>query len=168
MTLKRSLRYFWLKLRRLQDNPQKLAWGMALGVFIAMTPTIPLHTIMALTLAPLLRVSVVTAYMGIWVSNPLTLAPLYYLAYEIGRRFLFRGDHLVLPQTLDLHAVLDLVWRGGLALQLGGLILAVPSGLAAYFLTLWALRRYRRQRPSKRHFVLPGSPNGPAAPGSKA
>jgi uncharacterized protein (DUF2062 family) len=169
MNLKRSLRYSWLKFRRLNDSPQKLAWGMALGVFIGVTPTIPLHTIMGLALAPLLRVSPVTTFLGmVWVSNPLTIAPLYYLAYEVGSRLLFRGDHLVLPQTLDLHAILDLVWRGGLALQLGGLILALPSALLAYILTLWAVRRFRRARSPKVHFVFPDSSNNPAAPGSEA
>ncbi|MEW6386778.1 MAG: DUF2062 domain-containing protein [Thermodesulfobacteriota bacterium] len=146
MTVKRTLRYFWLKFRRLQGSPQKLAWGMFLGVFIGMTPTIPLHSILALTLAPLLRISPVTAYLGIWVSNPVTMVPLYVIAYEVGRRILFRGEHIRFPETLDLHNILDFVWRGGLALQVGGLIIALPAAIIAYFLTLWVVQRYERRR----------------------
>jgi uncharacterized protein (DUF2062 family) len=148
MTLKRTLRYCWLKFRRLQGSPQKLAWGMALGVFIGMTPTLPLHTILALTLAPLLRISPLTAYLGIWVSNPITMVPLYLIAYEVGRLVLLRGEHIRLPETFDLPNLLDFVWRGGLALQVGGLIIALPSAIIAYFLTLWVVRRYRRRHPA--------------------
>jgi hypothetical protein len=48
MTLRRILRYQWLKFLRLQEDPRKLAWGMALGVFIGITPTIPFHLVAAL------------------------------------------------------------------------------------------------------------------------
>lgn len=146
MTLKRTLKYCWLKLRRLQGDPKKLAWGMALGVFIGVTPTLPFHTIIALTLAAFLRISLVTAYMGIWISNPLTWVPQYLLAYEVGRRLLFRGAPLRLPDHLDFSSCFDLLWRGGLALQVGGLIIAVPPAVASYFLTLWAVKRYRQRR----------------------
>ncbi|MBM4285148.1 MAG: DUF2062 domain-containing protein [Deltaproteobacteria bacterium] len=146
MKLRRTLRYWWLKLRRLQGDPRKLALGMALGIFIGFTPTIPFHTVMALALAPLLRVSVVTAVMGVWLCNPLLQPPLYLASYAVGRRLLFRGDTLKLPETWDLSSVLDLLWRGGLALQVGGVLIAIPPAVAAYFITLWIIRNYRGQR----------------------
>ncbi len=166
MTLKRRLRYCWLKFRRLQGNPQKLAWGMALGVFIGMTPTIPFHTVMALTMAPLLRVSPVTAYLGIWVSNPITIVPHYLLCYEIGCLVFLRGECLHLPKTFDIHSMLHLIWQGGLTLQLGGLILALPSAVIAYFLTLWGIKRYRKGRGGRiPKFVISSSSNHPQASG---
>jgi hypothetical protein len=146
MTLRRTLRYWWLKLRRLQGDPRKLALGMALGIFIGVTPTIPFHTVLALALAPLLRVSVVTAVMGVWLCNPLIQPAIYLASYAVGRRLLFRGDALQLPEIWDLSSVLDLLWRGGLALQVGGVLLAIPPAVASYFLTLWVIRSYRRQR----------------------
>ena len=146
MNLKRTLKYHWLKFRRLQGNPQKLALGAALGVFIGVTPTIPFHTIAILALAPLLRVSVITGYMGIWVSNPVTWVPQYLLAYEVGRHLLFRGEPLRIPEHADISAFLDLLWRGGLALQVGGVIIALPPAIIAYFATLWAVKRYRQRR----------------------
>lgn len=146
MNLRRTLRYYWLKFKRLQDSPQKLAWGMALGVFVGVTPTVPFHTVTVLFLAPLLRVSPVTAVMGICIMNPVTMAPLYFAAYKIGKLILFRQAPLNFPETVDFYTVLDLLWRGGLALQVGGLIIALPPAIIAYFLTLWAVKRYRRIR----------------------
>jgi uncharacterized protein len=161
MTPKRILKYHWLKFRRLQGDPRRLAWGAALGVFIGVTPTIPFHTILALTLAPLLRVSMITAYMGIWISNPVTWVPQYLLAYEVGRYLLFRGEPLNIPAHVDLAAFLDLLWRGGLSLQVGGVIIALPPAIAAYFFTLWAVKRYRRRRTrlvQRVHLIPPDCP----------
>ncbi len=161
MTLRRVLKYYWVRLTRLRGDPRKLAWGMALGVFVGITPTVPFHMVTVLTLAPLLRISVVTAYMGIWVMNPVTIAPLYYLAYEVGRRLLFPGEALRLPEAWTWQAALDVLWRGGLALQVGGVIIALPPAVASYFLTLWAVRRYRRRRFCEAPGVPPLSPDAP-------
>jgi len=138
---------------------------MALGVFIGVTPTIPFHTVLALSLAPLLRVSVVTAYLGIWISNPLTWVPQYLLAYEVGCWLLFGGEPLYIPEQVDLAAFLHLLWRGGLALQVGGLVIAVPPAVASYFLTLWVVKRYRRTRARNKSRVGLFSSEHPAASG---
>lgn len=159
MTLRRCLRYHWLRFTRLRGDPRRLAWGMALGVFIGITPTVPFHSVAALTLAPLLRVSVVTAYMGIWIMNPVTIAPLYYLAYEVGRLLLFPEGGLALPATWTWRAALEVLWRGGLALQVGGVIIALPPAVASYFLTLWVVRRHRRRRGYEAAGVQPFSPD---------
>jgi uncharacterized protein (DUF2062 family) len=167
MTVKRRIRYYWLKFKRLQGDPRKLAWGMALGVFIGVTPTVPFHTIMALTLAPLLRISPVTAYLGIWVMNPLTMAPLYWAAYKVGR-LLLSQTRPAIPAVLDFSARLEIFWHNGLALQLGGLILALPAAIISYFLTLWVVRRYRQHKARKIASVLhlsqtPSAPSRPDA-----
>jgi uncharacterized protein (DUF2062 family) len=146
MNIRRTIKCQWLKFRRLQGDPKKIALGAALGVFIGITPTIPFHTVLLLILAPLLRVSLIAGYMGIWISNPLTWVPQYLAAYEVGALLLFRGDSLVIPEHANLAAYLHLIWRGGLALQVGGLIIAVPAALLTYFITLWAVRRYRRRQ----------------------
>ncbi len=167
MTIRRTIRYHWLKFKRLQGDPRKLAWGMALGVFIGITPTVPFHTIMALTLAPLLRISVVTTYLGIWVMNPLTMAPLYWAAYKVGKLLLaqHRPD---IPMALDFQARLQILWHNGLALQLGGVIIALPPAIISYFLTLWVVQRYRQQKARKAAGVLRLSQNPPASPGPEA
>jgi uncharacterized protein len=149
MNLRRKIRYCFIRLRRLKGDPKKIAWGMALGVFIGVTPTIPFHMISALALAHLLRISRVAAVMGCWVSNPITVPPLYYFSFKLGKWLLYPNETLTLPQSVDLREFLHLGWQVNLALQTGGLILAVPQGLAAFFLTLWAIQRYRARKPSQ-------------------
>jgi uncharacterized protein (DUF2062 family) len=168
MSLKRALRYQWLKFLRLQDDPRKLAWGMALGVFIGMTPTVPFHTVAALTLAPLLRISPVTAFVGIQICNPLTIPPFYLAAYKVGQYLLHQGAPLAIPETYTYTDLLYLLWQGGLALQVGGVVLAVPPALVSYFLTLWAVQRYRRRKAQRAVIVIPLSQNPPQPPGPEA
>ena len=168
MSFRRALRYQWLKFLRLQDDPRQLAWGMALGVFIGVTPTVPFHTVAALTLAPLLRISPVTAFVGIQICNPLTIPPFYLAAYKVGQYLLQQGAPLAIPETYTYTDLLYLLWQGGLALQVGGVVLGVPPALIAYFLTLWVVQRYRRRKAQRAVSVIPLSQNPPQPPGPEA
>ena len=163
MRILRTLKYHWLQIRRLKGDPKKLALGLAIGIFVGLTPTLPFHTFMILALAPLFRASLLAAYLGIWISNPLTWVPQYLLSYEVGQYLLFRGEALRIPAHINLSALLNLLWRGGLALQVGGLIIAVPPAIASYFLTLWAIKRYRQRRARSLQRVPLIPPDGPEA-----
>jgi uncharacterized protein (DUF2062 family) len=168
MSLRRALRYHWLKFLRLQEDPKRIAGGMALGVFIGITPTIPFHTVAVLSLAALFRLSPVTAFIGIQVGNPLTVAPIYLTAYKVGQFFLYRGKPLNFPQTFSYEAWLQVLWQGGVALQVGGIIIAIPPAIAAYCLTLWIVQRYQRRKAQRATDVLNLSQNPPATPGPEA
>ncbi len=168
MTLRRVLRYQWLKFLRLQGDPRKLAGGMALGVFIAFTPTIPFHTIGALALAALLGVSPVTAFLGIQICNPLTIPPIYVAAYKVGQFLLYRGQPLVFPTTSSYEAWLQVLWQGGVSLQVGGVIIGILPAIASYFLTLWIVQHYRRRKAAKALRVLRLSQNPPEPSGPEA
>jgi uncharacterized protein (DUF2062 family) len=168
MDLRRLFRYHWLKFRRLQENPRRIAAGMALGVFIGITPTIPFHTVIVLSLAALLRVSPVTAFLGIQIGNPLTIVPIYIASYKIGQFLLYRGKPLVFPETFSFKAWMDVLWQGGVALQVGGVVLAIPPAIISYFVTLWIVQRYRRHKAAKALSVLDLSQDPPAASGPEA
>jgi uncharacterized protein len=164
ISLRRKIRFCYLRFRRLKGNPQKIALGLALGVFIGVTPTIPFHTILALAFSYVLGISRVAAVMGVWISNPITIPPLYYGSFVIGKKILYPHLNVSLPQLVDLRDLIRLGWEINLSLQLGGLILAFPAAILAYFFTLWALKRYRQQKPplSNRALHLPQNPLPPA------
>ena len=46
--LQRTFKFYYLKFVRLQGAPSVLARGVAVGTFIAVTPTIPFHVVLAL------------------------------------------------------------------------------------------------------------------------
>lgn len=61
------------RLKHLQGDPHRIALGMAVGVFIGVTPTFPFHTMLALAIATLMRGSPAAAAIGVWFGNPLTM-----------------------------------------------------------------------------------------------
>jgi uncharacterized protein (DUF2062 family) len=61
--------------------------AFSIGLLIAFLPT-PGHTVIAILLALAFRVNIPVAALSTWVSNPLTMGPMYYFAYRLGRRLL--------------------------------------------------------------------------------
>jgi hypothetical protein len=145
----RTARFIYIKLKRLTGDSATLARGVALGIFIGITPTIPLHTISILILSFPLRASKLSALLAsVMASNPLTFFPTYYFSWRI-------GDWLM-PGILNwgkIDAIMVSIKNGaGFAtmiselsrlgfdaltvMLLGGSILAAPFALIGYFLSL--------------------------------
>ncbi len=61
--------------------------AFALGLFVAYMP-FPGHPLLAALAALALRVNIPVAALTTFVSNPLTLGPMYFLAYRTGRALL--------------------------------------------------------------------------------
>lgn len=57
--------------------------GFSLGLFIAFTP-IPAHTLLGVLLALVLKVNIPATIIGTLLMNPLTFAPMFWLAYRVG------------------------------------------------------------------------------------
>jgi len=126
---------FLRQLEELRGKPHEIALGMAIGVFIGITPTIPLHTILAVSLALLVRGSKLAAALGVWVGNPLSIPFFYYGSYRIGKLVLgFPG--ISLPEDRSLLAMASLGGKIVGAMLLGGVILGIIPAIVAYVLTL--------------------------------
>jgi len=77
-------------------NRRNVARAFALGLFLAFLP-LPVHLILAVALALALRLNIPVAVTGTLLANPLTVVPMYVLAYWVGchllgvpeRRFAF-------------------------------------------------------------------------------
>ncbi|MDU9049821.1 MAG: DUF2062 domain-containing protein [Candidatus Electrothrix sp. Rat3] len=161
LNIRRASRYYYLRFIRLQDSPSSLAIGSALGAAIAVTPTLPLHTICIIGITLLLRVNTLAALMaGTIISNPLTFAAQYYFSWKIGS--------ILLPGRLDwdqLHGTLILVRQSSflegikimgqlgfdaiLVLQTGGLVVAIPLGIVTYLITIRFFLRLQKRRQQK-------------------
>lgn len=162
MKFRRTLRYYYLRFIRLQGDPGSLARGVALGLFIGVTPTLPLHTILIVLLAGLLRSNLIAALLAATVvSNPLTFVPQYYLSWKVGNS-ITAGDlcwervsgliHMITNNagfTAILKTTIDLGFETVSILLLGGCILAAPLAFMGYvssFRFFDAVRRKRREK----------------------
>ena len=154
----RVVKYYTLKFKRLRGDPHSLALGTAIGVFIGISPTVPLHTVMIIGITLALRASTLAALLlTMVVSNPLTMAPLYYLCWLVGDMVLpgrLTWDRiLVVLETLKNSGFMDsltlLSQLGGNAIVVmlaGGVIIGLPLAIASYFLS----RRFFIQIQQKR------------------
>ncbi len=66
-------------------EPEKVAGGMAIGVAIGLTPTIPLHLVLGVFIAFLLGKSKLAAALGSQVANPFFFPFIYILDYRLGQ-----------------------------------------------------------------------------------
>ena len=81
----------WIKLLgpRLQEpglwhiNRKSCSGGVAVGIFCAFIP-IPFQMLFAAIGAVLFRSNILVAVPTVWISNPLTMPPLFYFCYLVG------------------------------------------------------------------------------------
>jgi uncharacterized protein len=146
------------RLLALDDPPERTALAFSVGVFIAFSPFLGLHTIAATVFAFLFRFNKVAIYSGTFVNNPfLTLVPIILASYAVGAFLL--GRPLALPPGgLELlrephlltapywHALFEQFWGVLLPFTLGGMVLSVVCSLAAYPVTLRLLRANQRRK----------------------
>ena len=148
------------RLLAIDDPPERTALAFSIGVFIAFSPFLGLHTIMATFIAFVFRFNKIAIYTGTFLNNPpLTLVPIIVASYAVGA--LFMGRPLSIPdEGLELlknpHIFSGDYYRKLFVeslnilepFALGGMILSVVCSLVAYPLTLRALRAYRRRKPT--------------------
>ncbi|MDD5772164.1 MAG: DUF2062 domain-containing protein, partial [bacterium] len=135
MNPKQWLITFYRRFISLKGEPRTIALGMALGVFIGVTPTIPFHTVLIIIFGVMFRLNITSAYLGSWlISNPVTI-PLFYVSqYHLGRLLLgARVDDIVLHD----YSIYNIVGTGGdiaMPLLLGGVLMAPLFAVPAYFI----------------------------------
>ncbi|MFC1567505.1 DUF2062 domain-containing protein [Thermodesulfobacteriota bacterium] len=140
-----SIRAFIANAKTLQGDPHYVAVGMAIGVFIGITPTIPLHTVIAVALAFVLRGSKPAAIIGVWFANPITIPLFYWASYEIGMFLLGKS----IPFDVKYESIGKLLELGldvTVAMIAGGAILGILPGIAAYFITRKIFTKIRSRK----------------------
>ncbi len=87
----RAFYYVRHRVNRLPDTPEKIARGVAAGVFAAFTPFYGLHFITAFIVAWVIRGNFIASAIGTFFGNPLTYVPIGVVALETGH-FLLGGS----------------------------------------------------------------------------
>ena len=146
------------RLLAIDDPPERTALAFSIGVFIAFSPFLGLHTIMATALALTFRFNKIAIYTGTFINNPFfTLVPIIIASYAVGAFVL--GRPLELPdEGLELltnphifsgdyyRRIFIESWNIVWPFSVGGMVLSVVCSVLAYPLTLRALRAYRRRK----------------------
>lgn len=86
----RSIRYIFLRLKRVPSSPHRIALGAAIGVFAVFTPFLGLQLVLAGVLSLLLGGSIVASFLSSFVGNPLTYPIIWFSTFNLGKVLL--GD----------------------------------------------------------------------------
>jgi uncharacterized protein (TIGR03546 family) len=144
MFFKDRIREFYNRFISLKGAPGEIATGMAIGVFIGVTPTIPFHTVSIVFLCLLFRQNMTAAILGATcVSNPVTIPVFYLVQYELGRLLLNYENFKVTFNDYSLKSIVGLGWNILYPLQVGGLLMAIVFTIPAYIITYRAVSALR-------------------------
>jgi len=151
----------------LHGSSEAIALGAAVGVFVAFTPTVGLQMLLAALLATLVGANRPAAVIPPWITNPVTIPPIFGLAYWLGSFFRSGPAPAEVYQRLGAlarslgelswyafhHRLTEFLKVGAevfVPMLIGGVILGTFFGAITYPVMLWAVRRYRRRRARRR------------------
>ena len=125
-----------------------MAGAVAVGLFVAWVP-IPLQMVLAAAAAILFRTNMALSVVLVWISNPVTIPPMFYFAYLVGTWVI--GEP---PQDFEFHLTFEWLanelassWKPFLT---GCFILASSSSIIGYIavsqLWIYAVKKQRSKR----------------------
>ncbi len=162
MNPKRFFKYFYLKFLRLKGDPQSLAGGIAIGVFLGIMPIMPFQTILVVLATVVTRTSTIAAVLSSFlVANPLTYVPQYYFSTMIGNALTpYDLTWSRIKEAMDLMSqdpgfykslriLVELGYESVIVIVVGGMILAIPFTLASYYISLPVFQKIKKRREQK-------------------
>jgi uncharacterized protein (DUF2062 family) len=149
------------RLLAIDDPPERTALAFSIGVFIAFSPLLGLHTIMATFLAFVFRFNKIAIYAGTFLNNPpFTLVPIIILSYAVGAFIM--GRPLSIPEegvrllkNPDIFSgdyyrqIFVQSWFIVEPFAVGATVLSVVCSVMAYPITLKMLRVYRNRKANR-------------------
>lgn len=149
MNPRKRLRYIYDHFISLRVEPKNIAFGMAIGIFIGVTPTIPFHTILIIICTFILKQNFTTAYLGSWlIMNPVTIPFFYVAQYSLGKFLLGNTIAPVVFTDYSIYTIMETGWCVAYPLLLGGFLMAPVFAIPAYFITYKAVVAIREKHTS--------------------
>lgn len=147
---------------KINDPPEKIAFAFAIGVFVAFSPLLGLHFILACVLAMVFRLRIRVALLGCAVGNPWTMPFIYGGSFFLGNRiiktktpfnlnyFISIADQLGASiVSLDFGSfkvsILKLMTIA-LPFTVGTLVLGLISSVLSYIIIILLFNRYNKRR----------------------
>lgn len=129
----------------METHPAGIARGIAVGLMASLTPIFGFQMIALVLGCTLLRANFLAAFLISWISNPFTVAPLYWSYHQIGRA-LFSSMPLFGTSQPYMQGLGDEV----IFVALGSAVVSIPCTILGYLLTYRiahgiALRRQRQR-----------------------
>lgn len=153
--VKRRIRLIYLKILRLDDPPERIASGAAIGVLMGILPTFGLGGLFALALAFVLRANKAAAVLGTFIMNPVT-SPFFWTLSIVTGSVILRQDYNTMLSKFRGESLLKGAERVYMVFLTGNIILCVVFTAASYYLVKKTVIRHRKHKAEKRLARLEG------------
>jgi len=127
-------------------NRRSISKAFAVGLFFAFVP-VPFQMLLAAPGAVIFSANMPLSIALVWITNPLTMAPIYYACYKLGAWILGVGIEQNFVMSLEyVWEVFNVIWQPFL---LGCLVVSVVSSFIGYW-TIQLIYRFKAYRRVKR------------------
>ena len=141
---------FYYQLILAREAPKRIASGIAIGVFIAWSPLLGIHTVLCILLAFIFRASKTASILGSLLCNPITIPFIFFIDYEVGilicNLLKINYSHMLLSDFKNV----DLLKTGMevfVPALIGSVILGIINAIPAYFLSkIYFTRIFNEQK----------------------
>lgn len=145
MKIVREIKEFFITLVELNNTPHEIALGVAVGVFIGITPLYGFHTVLAVLFAMLIpRTHKVAIIIGSNISIPVTAPFISWTGYQIGKFLLnksYPDIELSSLKHFNYSGIVDILYP----LFLGSFVLGIIGGFVFYFIILCTIKKKREK-----------------------
>jgi uncharacterized protein (DUF2062 family) len=125
-------------------NRRSVSLAFAIGLWAMYTPPLPWQMVIAAIGAIYFNANLPIAVALVWITNPFTWAPLYYLAYLVGALTLGM-EHFSFERFSEVFSI-EKAWELGAPLLLGCFILMNVGAVVGYFGIQFLWRRSVRHQ----------------------
>lgn len=168
----RAAQYVKHRVQRLPDKPERIARGIAAGVFTVFTPFYGFHFLTAAICAKLIRGNIIAALLATFVGNPLTYVPIAAISLETGHFLLGDRKHMTpemhesiggrfadaysalhhnfiaifTDDTMNWYWLAKFYHEVFLPYMIGGIIPGIVFGAIGFYISLPVIRAYQQRR----------------------
>ncbi len=127
-----------------RESPHRIAIAFATGIFIGMSPLLGIHTVLGIAVAWQFRLNRLVTLIGVYVTNPWTIVPIYTFGTWTGAKIL--GMHDLLPDIdwnhISMQGLLAEFRHLVLPFILGSTLLGAIAAIVSYILVYRAVKSY--------------------------
>lgn len=144
----RRAKLVYYRILRLEDPPERIARGAAIGVFMGVLPTFGLGALLSLAAAFALKANKAAAILGSLIMNPLTAPFFWALSAFVGSFLLQENYSSIYANIKDEGLVTGAGWAYAVFL-IGNAIVTVLTTAVSYYIVKHTVIRHRRRKAEK-------------------
>ncbi|MBI5643697.1 MAG: DUF2062 domain-containing protein [Deltaproteobacteria bacterium] len=147
--LKRWFKLTYLKILRLDDPPERIARGAAIGVLMGVLPTFGAGGFLSIGFAFIFKANKAAAVIGSFIVNPLTAPFFWTLSIAIGS-VIMGEDRASIITMIRSEGFLKAGGWAYLVYMAGNVVISALCTAGAYFAVKRAIIRHRKHKEAKR------------------